>query len=72
MYLMDLSKNQPPVLVNSKSLGLSYHKLISTENLEEKNRSFLKSDGIYCFGGRKDDGTLNDKLYLMNFDYRFH
>lgn len=30
IFVMDMSKSQPPVLVSNRGLGLSHHKIVST------------------------------------------
>lgn len=54
--------------MNSNSLGLSHHKIISTEVFEDKNKSFLKLEGLISFGGKNGEGVPSNTVYLMGYD----
>jgi hypothetical protein len=48
-----MGKTLQPFLVNSNSLKLSHHKIVSTEAFQDKGKSHIKFEGLVCFGGKK-------------------
>ena len=54
--MLDLEKNQCPTALTQSGLGLAFHKIISTEKVDEKVKNLLKVEGLLCYGGKFESG----------------
>ena len=68
--MLDLEKNQCPTALTQSGLGLAFHKIISTEKVDEKVKNLLKVEGLICFGGKFESGEINDRLFHLHFEFK--
>lgn len=58
-YVMDFDLNLAPILLPEANLKLAFHKIVSTDQVDSSIKGNLKNEGIFCFGGKYKDGTVN-------------
>ena len=55
---MNCDKENCPIEIETTNLILAFHKIVSTDQVEDSIRKTLPNEGLYCFGGRFKDNRI--------------
>lgn len=54
------------VRTHEQAERLAHHQLVNTYELEGNLRSQVRLEGVFCFGGENEEGTVNNALSFIN------
>ena len=53
------------------NLKLSFHKIVSTDQIDYSLKTKIKREGLFCFGGKFKNEKINGSLYFCEIDPKF-